>query len=314
MSEKEEHQEKRRRKDSSSSSSSILSSSSSYSSTSDNVDKKAKKSSKYDKSDDSKIVKRREEKRSSPDKREGAKSHYVHSSRHKERDRKRDRTRSRSRDKKRERSYRRSKSPGYRHSSSHRHSRKDHERVRRRSRSRSFDRSMSRKTYSKSLKKLNMLEKLGIELKVPEGQPTLAQPTQIPGGVTIPSYYNPTGVNPLKYVQQMQKRKLLWGNSQKQTTQTSTEKVEEKAPVGPETVWKGTSFSNDQDGKLTAKFKRLMGMKSTEDDKTPEGSGSNLIKKQEEIFESMEKQYEVARVATHTHRGLGLGFGVHQPR
>lgn len=39
---------------------------------------------------------------------------------------------------------------------------------------------------------------------------------------------------------------------------------------------------------------------------------SDLIKKQEEMFNSMEMQYEVARVATHTHRGLGLGFGVHQ--
>jgi len=28
----------------------------------------------------------------------------------------------------------------------------------------------------------------------------------------------------------------------------------------------------------------------------------------------MESQYEVARMATHTHRGLGLGFGTFQQR
>lgn len=42
--------------------------------------------------------------------------------------------------------------------------------------------------------------------------------------------------------------------------------------------------------------------------------GPDLIKKQEEMFSSMESQYEVARLATHSHRGLGLGFGTFQPR
>lgn len=32
------------------------------------------------------------------------------------------------------------------------------------------------------------------------------------------------------------------------------------------------------------------------------------------MFHSMESQYEVARLATHSHRGLGLGFGTFQPR
>lgn len=31
-------------------------------------------------------------------------------------------------------------------------------------------------------------------------------------GVTLPSFYNPAAVNPMKYAQQIQKRKLLWGN------------------------------------------------------------------------------------------------------
>ena len=29
-------------------------------------------------------------------------------------------------------------------------------------------------------------------------------------GVAVPKYYNPAAVNPLKYAEQVQKRKLLW--------------------------------------------------------------------------------------------------------
>lgn len=42
------------------------------------------------------------------------------------------------------------------------------------------------------------------------------------------------------------------------------------------------------------------------------GSGTEVLKKQEEMFSSMEQQYEVARTATHTMRGVGLGFGSFQ--
>ena len=31
-------------------------------------------------------------------------------------------------------------------------------------------------------------------------------------GVSLPAFYNPGVVNPIKYAQQIQKRKLLWGN------------------------------------------------------------------------------------------------------
>lgn len=60
---------------------------------------------------------------------------------------------------------------------------------------------------------------------------------------------------------------------------------------------------------MANKFKRLMGIKNV-------GEGSNaatdVLKKQEEMFSSMEQQYEVARTATHTMRGVGLGFGSYQ--
>lgn len=62
-------------------------------------------------------------------------------------------------------------------------------------------------------------------------------------------------------------------------------------------------------GKVANKFKRLMGIKNP-----PEANKvtTEVLKKQEEMFSSMEAQYEVARTATHTMRGVGLGFGSYQ--
>lgn len=48
--------------------------------------------------------------------------------------------------------------------------------------------------------------------------------------------------------------------------QAIPEKKEEsaKAPVAvSNNKWEGTTFAQDQDGKMTAKFKRLMGIKDT---------------------------------------------------
>ena len=69
----------------------------------------------------------------------------------------------------------------------------------------------------------------------------------------------------------------------------------------------GTTFSHDQDGKQTAKFKRLMGIKEDMTVAINE-SKPDILKKQEEMFNNMEQQYEVARATTHTQRGVGLGY------
>lgn len=255
--------------------------------------------------------------------------------RHRSRSRERDRRRRKSRSRSRSRSYRshsrrksRSRSRSHRSRSrsrshsytghsyrSHRHYR---HRSRRRSRSRSYERSKPHgRHFDKGANKLSVLEKLGIELKIPEGiDKTQLTEGKAPSDISFPSYYNPSNVNPLKYMQQMQKRKLIWGNKAKQEGQNSEKKEEEsntKASGDLTNVWQTAKFSQDQDGKLTAKFKRLMGIKDSDTTTVNTGeTNSELIKKQEEMFSSMEKQYEVARVATHTHRGVGLGFGVHQ--
>nr|SVE80536.1 EOG090X0LFN [Daphnia magna]SVE81104.1 EOG090X0LFN [Daphnia magna] len=140
-------------------------------------------------------------------------------------------------------------------------------------------------------------------------QSRVAEAQQVTG-VTLPSFYNPAAVNPMKYAQQIQKRKLLWANKEKnEPPATSTSKI-----------WEATAFTQDQDGKMTAKFKRLMGIKNDSsdgaaagpsravDDRQPE-SATDVLKKQQELFASLDQQYQVARATTHTQRGLGLGFG-----
>lgn len=71
----------------------------------------------------------------------------------------------------------------------------------------------------------------------------------------------------------------------------------------------GTTFDHDQDGKVSAKFKRLMGIKSNlTAPATTAAAKPDIVKKQEEMFNDMEQQYEVARATTHTQRGVGLGY------
>jgi len=42
-------------------------------------------------------------------------------------------------------------------------------------------------------------------------------------GVAVPSYYNPAAVNPLKYAEQLKKRKMLWSKAGKETTDKEKE-------------------------------------------------------------------------------------------
>jgi hypothetical protein len=97
-----------------------------------------------------------------------------------------------------------------------------------------------------------------------------------------------------KLVEEVEKRKLLFSKKKPDDTSSS--------------VWDQTKFSHDSDGAMTAKFKRLMGIKYegsgvTCNERPPQGKTN-----QEEYFANLEKQYEVARATTHTQRGVGLGF------
>lgn len=162
-----------------------------------------------------------------------------------------------------------------------------------------------------------------------------------PGSISsLTNFTTPSILASARYTEQMQKRKLLWGNKKAPaaasggnpngpTDATATAAGSSTAPSAPvaqpltNNKWEETRFSQDTDGKVASKFLRLMGMK----DATPKpsevaagtasagGSSSapDTISKQNELFSTMEHQYEVARQVTHTMRGMGLGFGT-QPR
>ncbi|XP_044763604.1 arginine/serine-rich coiled-coil protein 2 isoform X2 [Coccinella septempunctata] len=120
-----------------------------------------------------------------------------------------------------------------------------------------------------------------------------------------------------KYRDQIEKRKLLWQKKDPSKQQDAAPAQGQSAPPPASTsrvtkIWEATTFAQDQDGKVASKFKRLMGIKGQTD--TAPVPPVDIIKKQEEMFSSMEQQYEVARTATHTMRGVGLGFSSNYPR
>lgn len=134
----------------------------------------------------------------------------------------------------------------------------------------------------------------------------VAPPSTSTVPVELPSYYNPAAINVAKYQDQIQKRKLLWSNK---NAQQNADKWQQQA-----------QFSKDEDGKVASKFMRLMGIKkgdtaasattSTDGDSSEEPSRkpNAFAKKQTDMLNEMEQQYEIARQATHTMRGMGLGF------
>lgn len=67
-----------------------------------------------------------------------------------------------------------------------------------------------------------------------------------------------------------------------------------------ESVWASAQFA---DNSCQEKFRKLMGMKG--DIQSPKG---NTVNKQTELFNNLDKEYALARMSTHTHRGVGLGF------
>ncbi|CAD1476411.1 unnamed protein product, partial [Heterotrigona itama] len=234
------------------------------------------------------------------DKEKSDKDHHYRDDR---RDRNRDRSdRDRRRDRDRDRDRRHSRDDRskdrYRDDRSNYHKEKDRARSRSRSRDRAPPpfRTMSYRE-EKGRNKLAQLEKLGIELKAPEGD------IATPGVQNEQNYYNPLATATQgKYAEQIQKRKLLWANKSKQDEgKTST-------TASTANTWVGTTFTHDQDGKVTAKFKRLMGIKDDLPTTPAVGAKPDILKKQEEMFNNMEQQYEVARATTHTQRGVGLGY------
>ncbi|XP_022906331.1 uncharacterized protein ZC262.2 isoform X2 [Onthophagus taurus] len=115
-----------------------------------------------------------------------------------------------------------------------------------------------------------------------------------------------------RFRDQIERRKLLWQKKdQNQEKPIPAASSSSSSSSTSTKVWQTTTFAQDTDGKVASKFKRLMGIKEQQADQG-KNPGENVMKRQEEMFSSMEQQYEVARTATHTMRGVGLGFGSYQ--
>uniref|UniRef100_A0A3Q3WVJ7 Arginine/serine-rich coiled-coil protein 2 n=1 Tax=Mola mola TaxID=94237 RepID=A0A3Q3WVJ7_MOLML len=115
-------------------------------------------------------------------------------------------------------------------------------------------------------------------------------------GIAVPSYYNPSSVNPMKFAEQEKKRKMLWqGKKDGDKSQTAE-------------LWEKLNFGNKDQN---VKFRKLMGIKGDDDDEASKplnDEGLKTLQKQEEMFRNLDVQYEMARSQTHTQRGMGLGF------
>ncbi|KAK2156727.1 hypothetical protein LSH36_206g00017 [Paralvinella palmiformis] len=140
-------------------------------------------------------------------------------------------------------------------------------------------------------------------------------------GVAVPKYYNPAAVNPLKFAEQVKKRKLLWSKKDSKAEAEAAaaahqaalakaaEEGQQSGSKSGSSQWKSTAFLEDKDGRMAAKFRKLMGIKDAESSGTnPDEGTEETIKKQQELFNQLDREYQFARMTTHTHRGIGLGF------
>ncbi|WAR02688.1 RSRC2-like protein [Mya arenaria] len=151
--------------------------------------------------------------------------------------------------------------------------------------------------------KLNSGESVTPQMALMQTMAAMHKQAQELTGVEVPKYYNPAAVNPLKYAEQIKKRKLLWAKK---------DEVKEKNDQ-IETQWK-SAFIEEDDGKTASKFRKLMGIKG----QAAEG-GEELTediqklseeqrRKHQELFDRLDQEYSFARMTTHTQRGVGLGF------
>ncbi|KAM4707891.1 arginine/serine-rich coiled-coil protein 2 isoform 2-T2 [Discoglossus pictus] len=114
-------------------------------------------------------------------------------------------------------------------------------------------------------------------------------------GISVPSYYNPAAVNPMRFAEQEKKRKMLWQGKKEGDKSQSAE------------IWEKLNFGNKDQN---VKFRKLMGIKKEDEAGTSALNCESFrtLKQQEEVFRNLDAQYEMARSQTHTQRGVGLGF------
>ncbi|KRZ73572.1 Arginine/serine-rich coiled-coil protein 2, partial [Trichinella papuae] len=110
-------------------------------------------------------------------------------------------------------------------------------------------------------------------------------------------------------------------NSDALIRQSISEKLMKKVNER-KSLWKGNNstakkhweeaLSTCEDKKSMEKFRKLIGMKDGNGKEKEPGTSStedtSSGRKQEELFNNLNKQYEMARLSTHARRGCGLGY------
>lgn len=166
-----------------------------------------------------------------------------------------------------------------------------------------------------------------------------------PPALQLPKYYNPGIINANRYAEQQQKRKLIWGSKKSEDSankwgnahfsQDSDGKVASKFMRLMGIKNNGGSNTSNNNNSSSAAGGAIGGSSSnnshgsnikpdgTSDSAHADGTGGSNgssgapvpadVQLRQRMFSTMEQQYEVARAATHTMRGVGLGFGS-QPR
>ncbi|XP_040051441.1 arginine/serine-rich coiled-coil protein 2 isoform X1 [Gasterosteus aculeatus] len=121
-------------------------------------------------------------------------------------------------------------------------------------------------------------------------------------GIAVPSFYNPSAVNPMKFAEQEKKRKMLWQGKKEGDACIFKDKSQTAE------LWEKLNFGNKNQN---VKFRKLMGIKGEDEPEVAKPlneEGLKTLQKQEEMFRNLDVQYEMARSQTHTQRGMGLGF------
>lgn len=119
----------------------------------------------------------------------------------------------------------------------------------------------------------------------------------------------------MKRAEEIQKRKLIWSKPEEKKESDINKPT---SPVGPRAsttaTWNSILAASSSDSKQLDKFKRLMGMKKSDEEGQNEKSNIDdgqieaERKRQRELYSQLDQQYAVARSVTHLSRGQGLGF------
>ncbi|OZC09493.1 hypothetical protein X798_03450 [Onchocerca flexuosa] len=120
----------------------------------------------------------------------------------------------------------------------------------------------------------------------------------------------------VKRAEEIQKRKLIWSKPEEKKELESDTVSSSVIGLRPSTTstWNSILAASSSDSKQLDKFKRLMGMKKTDEEDQGETSkmDDNQVeaerKRQHELYSHLDHQYAVARSFTHLGRGQGLGF------